>query len=57
MRRAYGVRVFADLISEELKEEDAVKAFVSLELRAARLEPYRSVARLYHLIGKRCGAP
>lgn len=53
MRRAYGVRVFADLISEELEEEDAVEALVALELRAARLEPYRSVARLYHLVGER----
>jgi S-adenosylmethionine-dependent methyltransferase len=40
VRRAYGVRVFADLISEELEEEDAVEALVTLELRAARLEPY-----------------
>lgn len=56
MRRAYGVRVFADLIPEELEEENAVEALVALELRVARLEPYRSVARLYHLVGERRGA-
>ena len=55
MRRTYGVRVFADLLSEELEEEDSVEALVTLESRAARLEPYRSVARLYHLVGERCG--
>ena len=53
MRRAYGVRVFADLISEELEDGDAVEALVTLELRVAQLEPYRSVARLYHLVGER----
>ena len=55
MRRAYGVRVFADLISGELEGEDAVEALVTLELRIARLEPYRSVARLFHLVGERRG--
>lgn len=55
IRRAYGVRVFTDLISEELKGEDAVEALVALELRTARLEPYRSVARLFHLLCERRG--
>jgi hypothetical protein len=55
VRRAYGVRVFADLISEELEGEDAVEALVTLELRTARLEHYRSVARLLHLVCERCG--
>lgn len=53
MRRAYGVRVFADLISEELEGEDAIEALVTLELRTARLESYRSVARLFHLVCER----
>lgn len=51
---AYGVRAFADLVAKDLVEED-VEALVSLELRAARLEPYRSVARLCHLICERRG--
>jgi len=55
MRRAYGVRVFADLIPEELEGEDAVEELVTLELRTAQLEPYRSVARLFHLVCERRG--
>lgn len=55
VRSAYGVRVFSDLIAEEPEGEDAVEALVSLELHAARLEPYRSVARLYHLVCERRG--
>ncbi len=56
VRRVYGVRVFTDLIAEEPKEGDAVEALVTLELRVAQLEPYRSVARLYHLVCERCSA-
>lgn len=55
MRRAYGVRMFADLISEEVEGKDAFEALVSLELRVARIEPYRSVARLFHLVCERRG--
>lgn len=47
--RAAGVRTFTDLLREEPDERD-VEKLISLELRAAEREPYRSVSRLVHLV-------
>lgn len=52
VRRAYGVRVFTETVAAELTDAD-VDPLVALELRAGETEPYRSVARLWHLVCER----
>jgi hypothetical protein len=48
----YGVRVFADHLGEELPGEDLPEV-LELEWEAGKREPYRSVARLIHVIGRK----
>jgi len=49
---AYGVRLFSEILVTEPGEE-GVERLVELELRAGVREPYRSVARLCHLVCER----
>ena len=52
VRGVLGVRLFAEFLTAELAEQE-VESLVDLELRAGAREPYRSVARLCHLICER----
>ena len=48
----YGVRVFADHLGHSMPGEDLSEILV-LEWEAGKREPYRSVARLIHMVGRR----
>ena len=48
----YGVRVFTDHLGDRMPGED-LSAVLELEWEAGRREPYRSVARLIHLLGRK----
>ncbi|NIV36572.1 MAG: SAM-dependent methyltransferase, partial [Anaerolineae bacterium] len=50
----YGVRAFADQIPEErLLEPAFLDALLKLEAAAARLDPYRRIARYVHLLARK----
>ena len=48
----YGVRVFTDHLGDRMPGEDLPEVF-ELEWEAGRREPYKSVARLLHLVGRK----
>lgn len=48
----YGIRVFTDHLGDEPPGDDAELA-VEAEWRAGKTDPYRRIARLFHLIGQR----
>ena len=48
----YGVRVFTDHLGDRMPGED-LPEILELEWEAGRREPYRSVARLIHLVGRK----
>jgi SAM-dependent methyltransferase len=48
----YGVRVFTDHFGDGMPGED-LPEILELEWEAGRREPYRSVARLIHLVGRK----
>ncbi len=48
----YGVRVFTDHLGDRMPDEDLPEV-LELEWEAGRREPYRSVARLIHLVGRK----
>ena len=48
----YGVRVFTDHLGDRMPSEDLPEV-LDLEWEAGRREPYRSVARLIHLVGRK----
>ena len=48
----YGVRVFTDHLGDRMPGEDLPEV-LDLEWEAGRREPYRSVARLIHLVGRK----
>ena len=48
----YGVRVFTDHFGERMPGEDLPEV-LELEWEAGRRDPYRSVARLIHLVGRK----
>ena len=48
----YGVRVFTDHLGDRMPGEDLPEV-LELEWEAGRSEPYRSVARLIHLVGRK----
>jgi S-adenosylmethionine-dependent methyltransferase len=48
----YGVRVFTDHLGDRMPGED-LSEVLELEWEAGRREPYRSVARLIHLMGSK----
>ncbi len=50
--RWYGVRVFTDHLGDRMPGEDLPEV-LELEWEAGRREPYRSVARLIHLVGRK----
>lgn len=50
--RWYGVRVFTDHLGDMMPGED-LPEILELEWEAGRREPYRSVARLIHLVGRK----
>jgi S-adenosylmethionine-dependent methyltransferase len=50
--RWYGVRVFTDHLGDRMPDED-LPDVLELEWEAGRREPYRSVARLIHLVGRK----
>ena len=52
VERWYGVRVFADHLGDSMPGEDLAE-ILELEWEVGRREPYRSVARLIHVVGRR----
>jgi hypothetical protein len=48
----YGVRVFTDHLGNRMPGEDLPEV-LELEWEAGQREPYRSVARLIHLVGRK----
>lgn len=50
----YGVWLFADWMELPLDTTD-VEAVAEVELRAASLDPYRQLSRVFHLVGRRTG--
>jgi S-adenosylmethionine-dependent methyltransferase len=50
--RWYGIRVFTDHLGDTMPCED-LPGVLELEWEAGRREPYRSVARLIHLLGRK----
>lgn len=52
VERWYGVRVFADHLGEKLPGDDLPEV-LELEWEAGKKDPYRSVARLIHVIGRK----
>ncbi|HET7271915.1 MAG TPA: methyltransferase [Rubrobacter sp.] len=48
----YGVRVFTDHLGDRMPDEN-LPEMLELEWEAGRREPYRSVARLIHLVGRK----
>jgi S-adenosylmethionine-dependent methyltransferase len=48
----YGVRVFTDHLGDRMPGED-LPEMLELEWRAGQREPYRSVARLIHVVGRK----
>ena len=48
----YGIRVFTDHLGDEPAGENGALA-VEAEWRAGQIDPYRHVARLFHLVGQR----
>ncbi len=48
----YGVRVFTDHLGDRMPGED-MSEVLELEWEAGRREPYRSVARLIHVLGRK----
>ena len=52
VERWYGVRVFSDHLGDSVPGED-LPEILELEWEAGKREPYRSVARLIHMVGRR----
>lgn len=52
VERWYGVRVFTDHLGDDLPDED-LPEILELEWEAGKREPYKSVARLIHVVGRR----
>ncbi|MBA3474101.1 MAG: SAM-dependent methyltransferase, partial [Rubrobacter sp.] len=50
--RWYGVRVFTEHLGDRMPGED-LHEVLELEWEAGRREPYKSVARLIHLLGRK----
>ena len=48
----YGVRVFTDHLGDRMPGEDLPEV-LELEWEAGQRDPYRSVARLIHLVGRK----
>jgi S-adenosylmethionine-dependent methyltransferase len=48
----YGVRVFTDHLGERMPGDD-LPAMLELEWEGGRRDPYRSVARLIHVLGRK----
>lgn len=52
VERWYGVRVFADHLGDSMPGED-LPEILELEWESGKREPYRSVARLIHVVGRK----
>jgi SAM-dependent methyltransferase len=52
VERWYGVRVFSDHLGDSMPGED-LPEILELEWEVGRREPYRSVARLIHVVGRK----
>ena len=52
VERWYGVRVFTDHLGDKMPGGDLPEV-LELEWEAGKREPYRSVARLIHLVGRK----
>lgn len=48
-----GVRVFHDYLHHDMRKQQDETALLALEMRYSRLEPYRSLARYYHVIARK----
>ena len=51
--RWYGVRVFTDHLGNDLPDSALLRDVVELEWEAGNRDPYRAVARLIHLVGRK----
>lgn len=49
----YGVWLFSDWMDLESTPPDEVAAVAAVELQASRLDPYRRLSRVFHLVGRR----
>lgn len=49
----YGVRVFTDHLADVAPETESIGDVLRLETEASRRDPYRSAARLLHVVGRR----
>jgi SAM-dependent methyltransferase len=49
----YGVRLFTDGWTPERPATDPEQLVLAVELEASRRDPYRSMSRLFHLVGRR----
>lgn len=48
-----GVRVFHDYMHHDIRKQQGAVVLLALELRYSRLEPYRALARYYHVVARR----
>lgn len=48
-----GVRVFHDYLHHDIRQQQSEADLLALELRYSRQEPYRSLARYYHVVATR----
>ena len=55
VERWYGVRVFADHLGDSMPDEDRPE-ILELDWEAGKRDPYRSVARLIHVVGRKRSA-
>ncbi len=53
----YGVRLFTDGWTPDRPPTDPEDLVLEVELVASRLDPYRRLSRLFHLLGRRPGGP
>lgn len=48
-----GIRVFHDYMHHDIRKQQDDSAMLALEQRYSRLEPYRSLARYYHVVARK----
>ena len=52
----YGVRLFTDGWTADRPPDDSEPDVLAVELEASRRDPYRSMSRMFHVVGVRRGA-
>lgn len=48
-----GIRVFHDYMHKDVRDRRDEQDILQLEMRYSRQEPYRSMGRYYHMIGRK----